>query len=131
MFEPTAGTSALSVSVDNSARFVLAGPRVCDDSRLKDGRSDAALSDTDDSREGGLANEGLDLEAWSTLEVGWEGRSNAFARDEVEDELGGRLTVKWFWLVTGARELTIARDGAFGGLALAAFMLPRPFLGTK
>jgi hypothetical protein len=90
MFEPTAGTSALSASVDNSARFVLAGPRVCDDSRLKDGRSDIALSD---SRDGGLANEALDPEAWSTLEFRWEGRSNALARDEVEDELDGRLTV--------------------------------------
>jgi len=58
-FVPAETSALLSASFDNSARFDLAGPRVCDDSRLKDGRSDVALSDTEDSREVGLlaANE--------------------------------------------------------------------------
>jgi hypothetical protein len=80
-----------SASVDSRARFALAGPSVCEGSRLKDGRSDKASSDTEDSRESGLANNAPGPEVRLTPEFGKEGRSNALARDDVDNELDGRL----------------------------------------
>jgi hypothetical protein len=129
-FALTAETSACSSTpFDNSARLALAGPSVCEGSLLKDGRSDKASSDTEESREGGLANEAVS-EPKATLDLGMEGRSKAYARDEVEDELDGRPRAELL-LSEAAGGSGIARDEGLGGPVLDPLILPRFFLCTK
>jgi len=60
---------------------------------LKDGLSDDASSDADDSLEDGLANEAPDPEVRPALDLGNDVPSKAYASEEVEDELDGRLAV--------------------------------------
>jgi hypothetical protein len=88
---PPAGDTMISssVPVDNSARFELGGPRVCEGSLLKDGRSDRTSSDTD-SVDGGLANDAPDPDVRPPLDLENEDWSKAYASDDVDDELDGR-----------------------------------------
>jgi len=70
-----------SASLDNCARFAFAGPSVWEGSRLKDGRSDKASSDTEDSREREFANEAPGWEVRLTLDLGIDCLSGAYAND--------------------------------------------------